>query len=100
MRRRRPARSTLVLRWAAVLGLLAIALAYVHPVRAYLHARDVVAARRVEVSKLEREKRALEGRLARASTDAFVLRQARRLGLVRPGERLYIVRGAKRAGLR
>jgi cell division protein FtsB len=98
--RRRPSRSAVAFRWVSVVVLLAIALAYVHPLRAYLHGRSVVAARRADVAKLARQKRVLQGRLAQASTDEYVLREARMLGLVRPGERLYIVRGTKKAGLR
>ena len=102
-RRRRPSRSALVLRWLAVGGLLAIALAYVHPIRSYLRAREEVSARRAEVVELVREKRRLTRKVALAETDAFVEREARKLGLVRPGERLFIVTGLKeseKAGLR
>ncbi len=90
-RRRRPARSTLLLRWLAVVCLAAIAAAYVQPVRGYLDARREVESRRADVAALEREQRALAARTAVAETDQFVERQARKLGLVRPGERLFIV---------
>lgn len=95
-RRRRPSRSTLVLRWLAVAILIAIAVAYVHPLRSYRDARADVEARRSEVSRLEDEQRLLEQRLTLAGTDEFVEREARRLGLVRPGERLFIVKGVER----
>jgi cell division protein FtsB len=98
-RRRRPSRSSLVLRWASILVFVAIALAYVRPFRAYLHGRAEVGARRAEVAKLAREKRELSSRLAQAGTDEFVVREARMLGLVRPGEHLYIVK-ARGPGLR
>ena len=81
------------LRWVGVAVLLAIALAYVQPVRSYLQARSKVEERRAEVARLAGEKRGLERRLAEARTDVFVERAARRLGLVRPGERLFIVTG-------
>ncbi len=96
MSRRRPSRSTLALRWLAAVVLALIAAAYVQPLRAYLSARDDVARRRVEVRALEREQRALAARLAYARTDEFVVREARKLGLVRPGERLFIVNGLPR----
>jgi hypothetical protein len=92
--RRRPARSTLVLRWLAASVLAAIALGYVQPLRAYLRARDELANSQVAVAALERTNGSLERRLALAETDAFVEREARRLGLVKPGERLFIVNGA------
>jgi cell division protein FtsB len=102
-RRGRPARSTLVLRWLGAAVLAAIALAYVQPLRAYLAARERVAESRAAVAALERTNRSLARRAALAGTDEFVEREARRLGLVRPGERLFIVEGAgepKKARLR
>ena len=89
--RRRPSRSRLALRWLAVVVLAVIAAAYVHPLRAYRSAREDVERRRAEIRALEREQRALAERLAVARSDAFVEREARKLGLVRPGERLFIV---------
>jgi cell division protein FtsB len=74
-------------------ALVAIAIAYVSPLRAYLDARSVVAGRKAEVAELEREQAKLERRLAASGTSEFVEREARRLGLVRPGERLFIVKG-------
>ena len=69
-------------------------MAYVHPVRAYQRARSQVAERGAEVAALERVNDALKRRLTRTDTDEFVLEEARRLGLVRPGERLFIVKEA------
>ncbi len=83
--------------------LAAIALAYVQPLRAYLGARNEVAKSEAAVAVLERRNRSLERRAAFAATDEFVEREARRLGLVRPGERLFIVQGTeerKKARLR
>jgi cell division protein FtsB len=89
--RRRPSRSALVLRWLAAAVLAAIALAYVPPLRAYWHARHQLAERREEVAALERTHRELERSVAEARSVAFVEREARKLALVRPGERLFIV---------
>ena len=75
--------------------LAAIAFAYVHPLRAYFSARSEVSGRQAEVAALERTQKELEARIAVARTTAFVEREARKLGLVRPGERLYIVNGGK-----
>jgi cell division protein FtsB len=90
-RRRRPSRSTLALRWLAVVALAVIGVAYVQPVRGYLAAREEAGRQRAEVAALEREQQALAARLAVARTDEFVEREARKLMLVRPGERLFIV---------
>jgi cell division protein FtsB len=92
-RRRRPSRSALALRWLTVAVFVAIAVAYVHPLRAYLEARGDVDRRRGELAQLEGENTGLERKLERAGQREFVEREARKLGLVRPGERLYIVRG-------
>lgn len=91
-RSRRQRRSRL-LRWLAVAVIGVIAFAYVHPVRSYLHARDQVEARQAELRTLERERQELARRLALSETDQFVEQEARRIGLVRPGERLFIVKG-------
>jgi cell division protein FtsB len=92
-RRARPSRSALALRWIGALVLVAIAVAYVHPLREFRAARADVAERRAEVDRLTRANRELESDLVRAGTSAFVEREARRLGLVKPGERLFIVTG-------
>jgi cell division protein FtsB len=94
-RRRRPARSTLVLRWLGVALLAAIVFSYVHPLRSYQAARGRVEERRAELAALERQNAQLEHRLALSGEDSFVEREARRVGLVRPGERLYIVKGVE-----
>lgn len=93
---RRPRRRSLALRWLAVIGLAAIAAAYVHPVRAYLSARETVAERKTEIASLERRQETLEHRIESTRTSIFVEREARKLGLVRPGERLFIVTGVGR----
>ena len=95
-RRRRPSRSRIVLRWLGLAVVLVIALGYVQPLRAYLDAREQVQTRSADISKLERERDTLERRLEFTDTDAFIEREARRLGLVRPGERLFIVKGLER----
>ena len=76
-----------------MLVLVVIAVGYVQPLRAYRDAQDGVAVRRAQVDRLARANAELEERLAEAETSAFVEREARRLGLVRPGERLFIVTG-------
>jgi cell division protein FtsB len=89
----RRSRSALALRWVGALVLVAILVGYVHPLRSYRDANALVTERRADLSRLERETAELERELARASSEEFVVREARRLGLVRPGERLFIVTG-------
>jgi cell division protein FtsB len=84
-----------VLRWLGVAVVLAIAIAYVQPIRAYLEAKDDVATRQAERSALLREQAKLRHEAELTDTQAFLEREARRLGLVRPGEQLFIVSGAQ-----
>ena len=83
--------------------LAAIALAYVHPLRSYREARTEVAQREAAIVRIEARNEVLAREVARAEEDEYLEREARRLGLVRLGERLYIVTGLEkkaRAGLR
>ncbi len=76
------------------LGALALlALLYYRPIRAYQHAHHAVEARAAEVDALTARKQRLEQRLAEIQSGATLVRAARRLGLVKPGEQLFIVRG-------
>ena len=79
--------------WLAVLALALVGLLYVQPLRTYLDTRDAVARRAAEVRALTAERRRLEQRLAAQTSTASLVREARRLALVAPGERLYIVKG-------
>lgn len=91
--RTRPARSSLALRWLAVAALVLVGLLYYRPVHNYLERRAAVAERRAEVDALEADRLALERRYRYVRSEAAVAREARRLGYVRPGERLFIVKG-------
>jgi cell division protein FtsB len=91
--RRRASRSSILRRWLAVGAILLVALLYARPLRSYLSTKHDLANRAAEVRLLKAEKRDLQHRLARGSTPDALEREARRLGLVRPGERLFIVKG-------
>lgn len=90
---RRRSRSALALRWIGALVLVVIAVGYVQPLRAYRDAQDDVAVRQAQVDRIARANAELEESLAEAETTGFVEREARRLGLVKRGERLFIVTG-------
>jgi cell division protein FtsB len=92
-RRRRPARSTLALRWAGVAALALVGLLYYRPLKAYVSTHKAVAERRAEVRALQAQKQALAHRLAVSASLPALEREARRLGYVKPGEHLYIVKG-------
>ena len=101
---RRPRRSSLALRWLAVGALVLVGLLYYRPVRTYFERREAAAARQAQVAALAQRRAALEQRLRYVESEAAVAREARRIGYVKPGERLFIVKGipawraAKRAG--
>ncbi len=81
------------MRWVALGVVVLLGLLYYRPVRAYVHTRHAVQARSAEVRALTARKQQLDERLAEISSGATLVRGARRLGLVKPGEQLYIVRG-------
>jgi cell division protein FtsB len=92
-RTRKPPRSRFVLRWLAVGAIVLVGLLYARPLRSYLDAKHDLAKRSTDVRTLKDERRAVQHRLAESTSSEALTRQARRLGLVRPGERLYIVKG-------
>ena len=80
-------------RLLALGGLVLIALLYWKPLRTYEHTRAVLNRRQAEVAQLRAQQQQLEHRLATVGTGDELIREARRLGLVKPGEQLFIVRG-------
>jgi len=91
--KKRIPRGRFLLRWLAVGVVAFIAFLYSQPLRSYLSTRDALARRSEEVHQLRAQKIRLERRLAEADTPQAVTREARRLGYVKPGERLFIVKG-------
>jgi len=73
---------------AVLLGLL-----YYRPVRTYVNTRHTLEERTADVHALAARKHLLEQRLAKVEQGASLVRGARRLGLVKPGEHLFIVQG-------
>ena len=80
----------------AVAGLCLIAFLYYRPVKAYFSVQHALAERTAEVKGLAREKLELEQRLAVSASGETLLEEARRLGYVKPGEHLFIVRGVEK----
>ena len=78
-----------------IVGACLISFLYYRPVKAYISMRHVLTAKRAEVHELAREKASLERRLTASESGEALLEEARRLGYVRPGERLFIVRGIR-----
>jgi cell division protein FtsB len=92
-RPRRLSRPARALRWIGLVIILAVAVGYVQPLRAYRDAIADVAAQKAQIDRIERTNAALEQQIEETETPEFVEREARKLGLVKPGERLFIVTG-------
>jgi cell division protein FtsB len=90
---RRPSFAILARRWFAVVLVILIAYAYYHPLRSWLETRHELSSRKAEVSRLAAQKRALLERVQASATTDSLAREARRLGYIRPGEHLFIVKG-------
>jgi Septum formation initiator len=77
--------------FVAVLAL--VTFLYYRPLTSYVATKGDLDRRRVEVAELRAEREQLERRLVRSTSVASLRREARRIGYVRPGERLFIVTG-------
>jgi Septum formation initiator len=71
----------------------AAAYLYYQPLSSYFETRNDLATRRAEVETMRIAKAELESRLESATSVEATTREARRLGYVLPGERLYVVKG-------
>ena len=80
-KRRRIANPARALRWIGLVVLLAVAVGYVQPLRAYRDATADVARQQAEVDALAAGNVALEQRIQDAGTPEFIEREARKLGL-------------------
>jgi cell division protein FtsB len=80
-------------RLLALAGLVLVAFLYWKPTRTYVHTKRDLQHRQAEVDALRVQKQRLEERIRASSSGDALVREARRLGLVKPGERLFIVKG-------
>jgi len=98
---RAPARRTSI-RWdrvgrLAMLGtLIVILLLYISPTRHWLQQSSTAKAQRSELNDLERENARLKHRVRSLQDPTALEREARRLGMVRHGERAYVIQGLPR----
>jgi cell division protein FtsB len=80
-------------RWA-LLGVFALVLAlYVGPAARWVSTYRAAKQKRAEVAQLRAENTSLRSQQARLEGAASLERQARRLGMVRAGEKLYVISG-------
>ena len=94
----RPVRATAI-RWdrlgrrALQIVFVGVALLYIHPLLSIWSTRQDAQQRRGEVVRLAHEKRELQRRITALRGDKALEREARRLGMVRRGERAYVITG-------
>ena len=86
-------RSAVLMRWCVLGAAAFIAFLYYQPVSSYFETRSALEQRAAEVRQLREERSRLQARLADSTTVAALSREARRMSLVRPGERLFVVKG-------
>jgi cell division protein FtsB len=89
---RRGIRWDRVSRVALLVVLLGMLFLYVGPARSYWSTVQEAKHRRAEVSRLKHENTKLRARRDALRNPAALEREARRLGMVRPGERAYVVK--------
>ena len=80
-------------RLLAIGGLILLCVLYWKPIHSYERTQAVLRSDEAQVSRLLAEQRQLKARIAAVGTGVGLLREARRLGFVKPGEQLFIVRG-------
>lgn len=80
-------------RLLALGGLVLVCLLYWKPLHTYVQTKHELRQRQAEVATLRAQKARLDRRIATVGRGESLVREARRLGLVKPGERLFIVKG-------
>jgi cell division protein FtsB len=80
-------------RLLALGALVLVGILYWRPIHSYEHVRAELRNRDAQVSRLETQQRELKARIATVGSGQELLRESRRLGFVKPGEQLFIVRG-------
>jgi len=83
-------------RVALVLVLFGVMVSYLNPLVNLLQAWQGSKASEQQLAQLEQEKAQLTEQLREVSSPATLEREARRLGMVRPGEHAYVVHGLGR----
>jgi len=77
-------------RLALLFTLFVIVLLYIRPVAHWLQQRSTAAHSEADLRDLQREHDRLEARLRRLSGTGAIEREARKMGMVRRGERPYV----------
>ena len=79
---------------ALIIGVcVLIAILYIRPLVSILSARGEASERRAEVERLQATNDRLNRRVKALKSPAALELEARRLGMVKPGERAYVIKG-------
>jgi cell division protein FtsB len=78
-------------RVALLVVLLGIVALYAGPAASYVSTLDEAKTRRAELARLQQENRRLKARKAELAQPSALEREARRLGMVAPGERPFVL---------
>jgi hypothetical protein len=78
-------------RVALLATLIVIVLSYISPARHWLQQSGTAGRQKQQLSELESQKARLERRLRALRDPGALEREARRLGMVRVGERSYVI---------
>ena len=82
------------LRLLWTIGIVGIAVyLYYRPIASYVETRNDLTTRRAEVESLQLVRAELELRLVNSTSVESLEREARRINYVKPGERLFVVKG-------
>lgn len=79
-----------------ILVFVGVGFLYMHPLMSIWSTRQDAQKRRVEVVRLSQEQKQLRHRITALRGDKALESEARRLGMVRPGERAYVITGLPR----
>jgi cell division protein FtsB len=78
-------------RLALLFTLFVIVLLYIRPVAHWIQQRSTAAHSQADLRDLQREQDRLQARLKQLSGTGAIEREARKMGMVRRGERPYVV---------
>jgi cell division protein FtsB len=93
---RRGVRWDRLARLSLLVVLAVIVLSYAGPATDYIKAWHLARETRAEVQQLRQDNERLRARTKRLATDRQVELEARKMGMARPGERVYVVHGLPR----
>jgi cell division protein FtsB len=78
-------------RYALLIVLFAILLAYISPISHWLRQSQTAKKEEAQLAELQDENEQLKGRIADLKRPLALEREARKLGMIKEGERAYVI---------